>query len=163
MTSEGKFREDLYYRLNVVQINIPPLRERKEDIEKLVFYFIKRHQLDLNLPTNFSVPEETIAYIKNYHWPGNIRQLENAIERALVMGNGKEFRIGDLPKDVEDSETGAVETGKSLKDAQDIFKKSYVIKTLAQVGGNRTRAAENLEIQRTYLSRLIKELGIDLQ
>ena len=163
MTSEGKFREDLYYRLNVVQINIPPLRERKEDIEKLVFYFIKRHQMDLNLPANFSVPKETIAYIKNYHWPGNIRQLENAIERALVMGNGKEFRVGDLPKDVEDSETGTVETGKSLKDAQDIFKKSYVIKTLAKVGGNRTRAAENLEIQRTYLSRLIKELGIDLQ
>ncbi len=163
MTSEGKFREDLYYRLNVVQINIPPLRERKEDIEKLVFYFIKRHQMDLNLPANFSVPEETIAYIKNYHWPGNIRQLENAIERALVMGNGKELRIGDLPKDVENAETETIETGESLKDAQDIFKKSYVIKTLAQVGGNRTQAAEILKIQRTYLSRLIKELGIDLQ
>ena len=79
------------------------------------------------------------------------------------MGNGKELRIGDLPKDVEDAETETIETGESLKDAQDIFKKSYVIKTLAQVRGNRTRAAEVLKIQRTYLSRLIKELGIDLQ
>tara|TARA_B100000315_G_scaffold237814_1_gene254958 strand:- start:9657 stop:11150 length:1494 start_codon:yes stop_codon:yes gene_type:complete len=163
MTSEGKFREDLYYRLNVVEINIPPLRERKEDIEKLVFYFIKRHQMEMNLPENFSVPEETIEFIKNYHWPGNIRQLENAIERALIMGDGKELRKGDLPKDVEDAESETVEAGKSLKDAQDIFKKSYVIKTLEQLGGNRTRAAEVLEIQRTYLSRLIKELGIDFQ
>ena len=69
----------------------------------------------------------------------------------------------DLPKDIGDAETETAEIGKSLKDAQDILKKSYVIKTLAQVGGNRTRAAEVLEIQRTYLSRLIKELGIDLQ
>ena len=161
MTSEGKFREDLYYRLNVVQINIPPLRERKEDIDKLVYFFIKRHRMDLNVPVNFSVPKETIEYIKNYQWPGNIRQLENAVERALVMGNGKELRIEDLPKDMQDTETETVETGKSLKDAQDIFKKNYVIKTLARVEGNRTRAAKILEIQRTYLSRLIKELGID--
>lgn len=161
MTSEGKFREDLYYRLNVVEINIPPLRERKEDIDKLIYYFIKRHQMDLNVPVDFSIPKDTIEYIKNYHWPGNIRQLGNAIERALVMGNGKELKIEDLPKDMQDTETETIETGKSLKDAQDIFKKSYVIKTLAQVEGNRTRAAEILEIQRTYLSRLIKELEID--
>ncbi len=163
MILEGKFREDLYYRLNVVQINIPPLRERKEDIEKLVFYFIKRHQMDLHVSLDFSVPKETIEYIKNYQWPGNIRQLENAIERALIMGDGKELRIEHLPKDIGDIERETVETGKSLKDALDIFKKNYVMKTLAQVGGHRTRAAEVLEIQRTYLSRLIKELGIDLQ
>ena len=161
MIAEENFREDLYYRLNVVQINIPPLRERKEDIDKLIHYFIKRHQMDLNVPENFSVPEEIIESIKNYQWPGNIRQLENAIERALVMGNRKELRKEDLPKDILDEETETIEAGKSLKDAQDVFKKSYVLKTLSRARGNRTRAAEILKIQRTYLSRLIKELGID--
>ncbi|MDP6625364.1 MAG: sigma-54 dependent transcriptional regulator, partial [Nitrospinota bacterium] len=161
MIAEENFREDLYYRLNVVQINIPPLRERKEDIDKLIHYFIKRHQMDLNVPENFSVPEEIIESIKNYQWPGNIRQLENAIERALVMGNRKELKKEDLPKDILDDETETIEAGKSLKDAQDVFKKSYVLKTLSRARGNRTRAAEILKIQRTYLSRLIKELGID--
>lgn len=159
--SEGKFREDLYYRLNVVQINIPPLRERKEDIEELVHHFVKRYRMDLNIPANFSIPKETIEFIKIYHWPGNIRQLENAIERALVMGDGKELKIEYLPNDIKDTKTETIEIGKSLKEALDKFKKSYVIKTLAQTGGSRTQAAELLRIQRTYLSRLIKELGID--
>jgi Nif-specific regulatory protein len=117
--------------------------------------------MDLNVPENFSVPEEIIESIKNYQWPGNIRQLENAIERALVMGNRKELKKEDLPKDILDDETETIEAGKSLKDAQDVFKKSYVLKTLSRARGNRTRAAEILKIQRTYLSRLIKELGID--
>lgn len=161
MVAEGDFREDLYYRLNVVQITIPPLRERKEDIEELVPYFIKQHQMDLNIPMDFSVPKETMKYIMNYHWPGNIRQMENAVERALVMGNGKELKIEDLPIDMQDTKTETVEVGKSLQEAQDIFKKSYVIKTLAQTGGNRTKAAKILEVQRTYLSRLIAKFGIN--
>ncbi len=161
MVSEGKFREDLYFRLNVVQIIVPPLRDRKEDIKDLVHYFIKQRQMDLNIPVDFSVPEETMDYIRNYHWPGNIRQLENAVERALVMGNGKILKIEDLPKDLQDKETEIVDSGKSLKEAQNIFKKIYVIKTLAKTGGNRTKAAGILGVQRTYLSRLIKELGID--
>ncbi len=164
MVGEGKFREDLYYRLNVVQITIPPLRERKEDIRELVNYFIKRHQMhqmELNIPINLDVPEKTMEYIRNYHWPGNIRQLENAIERALVMGNGKTFKIEDLPIDLQNIDTEIVEVGKSLKDAQDKFKKNYVIKTLSKTGGNRTQAAQILGVQRTYLSRLIKEFGIN--
>lgn len=161
LVAEGKFREDLYYRLNVVQINIPPLRERQEDLEELVLYFIKRHKKELNITESFSIPKETIEYIRNYDWPGNVRQLENAIERALVMGNGKELKKEDLPEDMQEVKTETIELGNSLKEAQDLFKRNYVTKTLAQTGGNRTMAAELLGIQRTYLSRLIKELGID--
>lgn len=161
MVAEEKFREDLYFRLNVVQINVPPLRERKEDIEELVPYFVKKHQMELNIPIDFSVPEETMDYLKNYNWPGNVRQLESAIERALVMGDGKTLKVEDLPKDLQDTEAEIVESGKPLKEAQNIFKKRYLIKTLTKTAGNRTKAAEILGVQRTYLSRLIKELKID--
>jgi Nif-specific regulatory protein len=96
-----------------------------------------------------------------YHWPGNIRQLENAVERALIMGTGREIRPIDLPHELSQPSQGAVKVGLTMKDAQDNFKREFIQRTLESVGGSKTKAAVVLDIQRTYLSRLIKELNIE--
>jgi Nif-specific regulatory protein len=156
-----KFREDLYYRLNVIHLSIPPLRERKEDIPQLVEFFINEFKETIGAK-DLKISDEALSHIASYHWPGNVRELENSIERAVVMGSGQEILPLDLGIQQTESRDDHVEAGITLQQALDSFKKDFIRKTLLLTKGNRKKAAEILDIQRTYLSRLIKEYELEV-
>jgi len=158
MVREGKFRQDLYYRINVIGIKLPPLRDRREDIPDLVTYFLKKHSPD-GQPTK-KVGKSLMSHLMGYSWPGNIRELENTMERAIVLTDGDELTPEAFPFDSQDSPI-EVNVGASLKDANDAFRRTFITNTLKSTAGNRTKAAKILNVQRSYLSRLIKELEID--
>lgn len=158
MVREGKFRQDLFYRINVINIKLPALRERPEDIPDLVTFFLQKHRAD-NLPVK-KLAKGVMAHLTGYTWPGNIRQLENAVERAIVLEESDtltcdSFPFSDYQAPIE------VNVGATLKEANDAFRYTFINKTLQSTGGNRTQAAKILGIQRSYLSRLIKELNLD--
>lgn len=162
LLKEKKIREDLYYRLNVIPINIPPLRERRDDIEFLAKYFLEI----FNKKNNKNIKgfkTGIINILTRYNWPGNIRELQNIIERSVLLCDNEYLEITEiLLKNSEDSfykENNDIE--KNLKDAIEEFKKEYIIKLLEKNNWNQTKTAKILNIQRTYLSKLIKELKID--
>ncbi|MFQ5431397.1 MAG: sigma-54 interaction domain-containing protein [Nitrospinota bacterium] len=159
MVEEKTFREDLYYRLNVVRLKIPSLAERRDDIPLLVSHCMGKFRKSSRC-TAESFSPETMEILTRYSWPGNVRQLENTVERAMIMCNGKEIKPTDLPYEIMEKNENRLEVGMSLKEAQDNFKRQFIIRTLGSVGGSKTKAAGVLDIQRTYLSRLIKELEI---
>ncbi len=153
------FRADLYYRLNVLPIYIPPLRERREDIPLLADFFLKKLNREIKKQV-LGFTDEAMEVLLSYTWPGNVRELENAIERAVVISQDQYIHHHDLVL----THTGKKENdyqGKSLKNAVNVFKKQYIIITLEANQWNQTRTASALGIQRTYLSRLIKELEIN--
>ncbi len=160
LVTEKLFREDLYYRLNVVRIRMPSLSERKDDIPVLSEHFLHKFQKSM-ATKGAGISKEAMDVLMKYNWPGNIRQLENTIERAVIMGGGKEIRAVDLPFELTQPLESVLKVGLSLKDAQDNFKRDFIRRTLESVGGSKTKAAVTLDIQRTYLSRLIKELNIE--
>ena len=151
MVEKGTFREDLYYRLNVMNIHIPPLRERQEDIPLLVDYFIRKYCLSMNKPL-ITIDPPALKRILEYKCPGNIRELENMIERAIVVGNGKKILLKDLPlgKDIIDS---AVE---SLDD----FEKTFILQILNKYSWNISRTAQALKVDRVTLYNKIKKYGL---
>jgi Nif-specific regulatory protein len=158
MVEKQEFRADLYYRLNVLPLLIPPLRERKEDIAALAQHFLDKFARETNKRME-GFSESALESMLSYAWPGNVRELENAVERAVVMARDgrigpNDLMIGGKLEDVEDYR------GKSLKTAVNIFKTHYLRSSLAMHGWNQTTTAKHLDIQRTYLSRLIKELNI---
>ena len=173
MVQEGTFRNDLYFRLNVMPINIPPLRERKEDIEPLATFFLKRFANETKKKfTEFS--PNALRLLFDYYWPGNIRELENTIERACVLAQPPVIHHEDLRlnfSDVPDSSAVNYDKiaseiadsnpdDKTLKTAINSFKKAYVTKILNETSWNQTEAGKILGIQRTYVSRLLNELHI---
>jgi DNA-binding NtrC family response regulator len=157
--NEGKFREDLYYRINVVQLRMPALRERREDIPLLAEYYLDIFKEETGFP-NLTISEKAMEKIVEYDWPGNVRELKNALERAVVMGNGKEILPEDLPITRSKKTQPGLEVGLTLKEALDRFKKEFITLNLKHAGGNRSRAAKVMDVQRTYLSRLISKFEI---
>ena len=156
---EGRFREDLYYRLNVVPLTLPPLRERKEDIADLAHYFLRRSALETK--KNFTgITEEALQKLTAYEWPGNVRELANVIESAVVMGQGPDLTARDLPDKIGSKMAEILQDGFSYHKAIDDYRRELIEKTLGQTQGNRAEAAKILGLQRTYLSRLIKALRI---
>ena len=153
------FREDLYYRLNVVQIEIPSLKQRRTDILLLADHFLEQFKKEQNRP-HLTFSQKTINILNTYSWPGNIRELKNAVERAVIMCDGPLISYEDLPFSVSRNNNNSFEE-QDLKTAVLQFKKKLVVKTLKSVYGNRTKAAKILQIQRTYLSRLITDLKIN--
>ncbi len=156
---QGTFRNDLYYRLNVLPLYVPPLRQRPEDITELARFFLKR----FNRETKKSIrgfSDEAIELLLSYSWPGNVRELENAVERAVVICTGEMINPPDLILSSSGSGEGQEFAGKNLKDAVNLFKKHFITRALEKHRWNQTETAKNLGIQRTYLSRLIKELDI---
>jgi len=151
LVEKGTFREDLYYRLNVMNIHIPPLRERLEDIPLLVDYFIKKYCTSMNKP-NITIESAALKRILEYQFPGNIRELENMIERAIVVGNGKKISLKDLPlgKDIIDSSV------ESLDD----FEKAFILQILHKYGWNISRTAQALKVDRVTLYNKIKKYGL---
>ncbi|PIE98066.1 MAG: Fis family transcriptional regulator [Treponema sp.] len=159
LVEDGKFRADLYYRLNVLPIYVPPLKQRLEDITPLAEFFLKRFSKEVKKDFyNFSQP--AIERLLSYTWPGNIRELENAIERACVIGSPPYIQVDDLLLTNDLNKTIDINAVSTLKDAVNTFKKSYIQSVIKKTAGNQTVASELLGVQRTYLSKLIKELNI---
>ncbi|MCP4629014.1 MAG: GAF domain-containing protein [bacterium] len=156
----GRFREDLYYRINVVQIHMPPLRERREDIPMLAEYFLDIYRKERGA-SDLSISKKAMDLMTQYDWPGNVREMKNALERAVVMGNGKQIVPEDLPTFAGRPQYPDLEVGLSLKSAIDEFKKEFILLNLRNTNGNRSLAAKNMQIQRTYLSRLISKYKIN--
>ncbi len=156
----GRFRADLYYRLNVLPIYIPPLRERREDIPLLAEFFLKRFNREIKKQIDGFAPG-AMEVLLSYSWPGNVRELENAVERAVVISQADMitpdvFVLDKISESAEDEYSG-----RSLKEAVNIFKKHYIRQILEMNRWNQTKTSKLLGIQRTYLSRLIKELKIN--
>jgi DNA-binding NtrC family response regulator len=158
---EGRFREDLYYRLNVVPIVLPPLRERKEDVPALAQFFMQRFALESK--KNFTaISQEAMEALHAYDWPGNVRELANVIERAVVLGQPPTIHIEDLSPGIASAEpeTDGRSTPVSYHESVDEYRREVILKALAQTDGNRAAAARMLGLQRSYLLRLIKAFNI---
>ena len=156
----GQFRADLFYRLNVVPIALPPLRQRREDIPVLAAYFLQRFAVETKKRFTDISPDAAESLL-NYDWPGNVRELANVIERAVVLGQGPELTLLDLPVNVVSAAPGPAIESSNYHDAVDAYRRELIAKTLEQTQGSRAAAAKMLGLQRTYLSRLIKSLGIE--
>jgi two-component system, NtrC family, response regulator HydG len=160
MVEEGRFRKDLFYRLNVVQIQIPALRSRRDEIPVLAQHFLQRfaQQFGKN-STRFS--PLTIHALEEYHWPGNVRELENAVQHAVVMAEGAAIETWHLPNslrgDIEESTVG-----RSYEDEVREFKRRLIMRTLRECGGRKVDAARTLGVARGYLHRLINQLQIQI-
>ena len=158
LVAEGSFREDLYYRLYVVSIRIPPLRERPADIPLLANHYIRVYNEENGRQVEGLTPD-ALDLLVGYPWPGNVRELRNVIERMVVMGRGNRLTVRDLPVNVREASTGAagrIPTGLSLEETE----KQMIVRALKASEGNRTRAAEQLGISRRTLHRKLNEYGL---
>ena len=162
----GRFREDLYYRLNVIPINIPPLREHSEDVEMLIQYFIDYMVNVEHLPgRRFSTASLNI--LRQYSWPGNVRELKNLVQRLLILNRGEEVSVEEVQAALG-SRTATVVSpeytphyDQSLRDARDDFERTYLLHHLKQVGGNVSELAKIVGMERTHLYRKLKALDIN--
>jgi len=161
------FREDLFYRLNVIPIELPPLRKRNDDIPLLVNFFIDKHKGKAAEKNITGISKEAMQALINYHFPGNVRELENSIEYAIAFTAGPVIQPEDLPKYILEERKLSDDAQKipimPLKDAKYQFEKSLVIATLIESGGNISEAARLLNIHRQNLQQKIRLLGIDLE
>jgi DNA-binding NtrC family response regulator len=159
LVKEGRFRADLYYRLNVIPISLPPLRERREDILDLASFFLKRFSLETKKNFN-DIGQDARDKLIAYDWPGNVRELANVIERAVVLGQGPDLSIDDLPAAITSRNWVASSASISYSESIEAYRRELILSALAEAKGNRAAAAKALGLQRTYLSRLIKTLRI---
>jgi two-component system response regulator AtoC len=162
--AEGKFREDLFYRLNVLPLHLPPLRERKEDIPLLVDHFIHKYN-EIHQLSSEGVTEEVLARLLEYSWPGNVRELENTIERAMILTQGKRIGVDCLPSEILGERPAwkkdiwAEEF--SIKKASRMLEEDLIRKALKRTGGNRSQAAKILEISHPSLLSKMKEYSVE--
>jgi Nif-specific regulatory protein len=156
---KAEFRQDLYYRLAVVKLTMPPLRERRDDIPMLTRHFVQKHAKRCKVKAK-PVSREAMAALVNYDWPGNVRELENAIERALVLGSSESILLEDLPESVvEQNAPAETHEGKYHAHVKQL-KKQLIVDAVEQTGGNYVDAAGILGVHPNYLHRLIRNLGI---
>jgi DNA-binding NtrC family response regulator len=168
----GEFREDLYYRLNVVSIRLPPLRERPEDLQPLVEHALARYAAELGRAP-LAISEDAWHLLRTHSWPGNVRELNNVIERAAVLAPDSRIEVDDLPEELRelesqaDGETSAVRPIPSespevrpYRDAVLEAKRAIIRRALEETDGHQTKAAELLGVRQPYLARLIKNLGV---
>jgi two-component system response regulator AtoC len=163
--SEGKFRDDLFYRLNVLPVHIPPLRERKEDIPLLVSHFINVHNQSLNKRVA-GIEPKALETLMNYKWYGNVRELENTIERAIVLTDGDNIGLDNLPYEIQNFEDkeqlpSLAEEEYSIKKTSKVLERNLIQKALKKTKGNHTHAARLLEISHRALLYKIKEYGVE--
>ncbi|ABB31203.1 two component, sigma54 specific, transcriptional regulator, Fis family [Geobacter metallireducens RCH3] len=163
--AEGHFREDLFFRLNVVSITLPPLRERLEDVPLLAGHFLNKHGTSLGRP-GARVSPEALRLLSAYAWPGNVRELENCIERALILGDGDVVGPGALPDGLRGGGAGWAMVGPdndnlSIKKAEERLEREFIRRALEKTGGNRTHAARILEISHRALLYKLKEYDME--
>jgi len=166
----GKFREDLYHRLSVVPIRVPPLAERREDIPDLVHYFMEQISQATGLPKRL-IGEDAMAVLQSHDWPGNVRQLRNNVERLLILAGGEPDAVitaSMLPQDVgsmvpsmPNGNGGEQLMGLPLREAREVFEREYLVAQISRFGGNISRTAEFVGMERSALHRKLKALGID--
>jgi sigma-54 dependent transcriptional regulator, acetoin dehydrogenase operon transcriptional activator AcoR len=169
LVEEGKFREDLYYRLNVVNFTVPPLRERATDILEISNYFLYEKSIKYNRPIQ-GIPPEIANILLQYQWPGNVRELGNVIERLVVFSDEGAIHIEDLPADilaaVPKSEKLDVRKdfsqGTQLSDQLEHYEREIILEQLALVNGNKKICAQKLGITRATLYNRLKKLNIDV-
>ncbi|HTO99012.1 MAG TPA: sigma-54 dependent transcriptional regulator [Myxococcales bacterium] len=155
--ASGAFREDLYYRIHVMPVRLPALRQRREDIPLLVDHFVSKHAQRLNRPPLPASPEALRALL-DYRWPGNVRELENAIERALLLAKGDSLRVEDLPPEVRVAENGVPEG--SYRRERDEWERHYLEQTLREAGGSVAKAAEVAGLHRSTLYEKLARHGL---
>jgi two-component system response regulator AtoC len=159
---EGRFREDLFYRLNVMRLHVPALRDRKLDIPLLVDHFLEHFRATLGKNIR-GVAADALARLTQHRWPGNVRELENVIERAMILADGERITLAELPGNIASGEhegTGSDGADFSLKRARRSFEAEMIRRALRATDGNRTHAARKLEISHRALLYKIKEYGI---
>jgi DNA-binding NtrC family response regulator len=155
----GNFRQDLYWRLNVIPLDVPPLKERKDDVPLLVAYFLEKFSADFNKKIE-AVDDDAMHYLQTYDWPGNIRELENLMERAIVLNKTGILTVKDFPISVASAETEEdinIQVNNDLTEVVDNFEKKIILKALRENNFNKLRTAEKLGIHRsTFMSKLKK-------
>jgi DNA-binding NtrC family response regulator len=166
LVREGKFREDLFYRLNVITVDLPPLRQRKEDIPLLVEHFLRKYSLENERPVR-RVPPESLRPLLNYSWPGNVRELENTIERAVVLSTGSDITIDLLPDQIAGRGTPIPvlehRPDASLFDILEDCERRIINDMLEKCGWNQTEAAERFRVPLSTLNQKIKRLNIEIR
>jgi DNA-binding NtrC family response regulator len=168
MVQEGRFREDLFYRLNVIPVRLPALRDRRDDIPLLVQHFLDHFCREL-VPVRpvMTVSQQAMRRLMAYSWPGNVRQLENVLERAVALGNGRpQIELADLPVDVQEAgelsaggEYALPEDGIDFQEFVSNIERQLILQSLQRTGGNKGRAAQLLNLKRTTLVEKLKRLG----
>ena len=168
LVKEGRFREDLFYRLNVVRIGLPPLRERREDIPMLAHHFLQKFSGGTTSQITGFVPD-ALELLQRYHWPGNVRELENAIERAVSLSHGPLVLPDDLPDTIRNAGAmscdDTVGKGSGKEEALltlDEVQKRHLMRVLRETGGNKARAAKILGIDRRTLYRMAERFGLEM-
>jgi len=158
---DGRFRKDLFFRLNVVGVTIPPLRERREDIQALAMFFAGRYAREMKRP-QMKIDPTAVEALRQYDWPGNVRELANVIERAVVLAGGDAISVDDLTLETAETNDRSTEMLMFLPFHESVehFKRMRLQEAIAKAGGSKTRAAQALQLQPTYLSRLCKQMGI---
>lgn len=161
MVAEGKFREDLYFRLNVVSLPLPPLRERPEDLAPLVKHFLQRFAREMKRPVPRVTPEAE-GLLARYHWPGNVRELQNVMERAVVLTTaGEKIEPAVLAPALQAQPSGdALPLHLPFHEGVKAFKRQSLRHAMERTGGNQTQAARLLGLQPTYFFRLMRSLGL---
>ena len=156
---EEKFRADLYHRLNVISLTLPPLRERVDDIAELAEHFVARYASKCKRNVT-GISETALTCLRQYEWPGNIRELENAMERAVVIGNSERILPEDLPESIQESAQGTASTPPKYHEAIRSLKKQVILSALEQSEGSMTEAAKLLGVHANYLHRLVRNLDL---
>jgi DNA-binding NtrC family response regulator len=159
--AQGRFRQDLFYRINVINIELPPLRERLSDIPLLAQHFLARTCEEAGKPSS-GFQEEALSAMQRYHWPGNVRELQNVVERAVLLGRGPKVSLEDLPSHLTFGHTPGHDsvTGKALKDAMEVPERAIILEVLETNHWNRNATASALGINRTTLYKKMKRLGL---
>jgi len=157
--NEKTFRDDLFYRLNVIGIDIPPLRERREDIPPLIEHFVRLHNLELKRAFK-GVDSATMKVLMSVQWKGNVRELDNVIERAMILGEGEWIGLPDLPRSLRPEGTVTMPAGDDLREALRAYEKAHIQATLAKAEHDKKVAAEMLGVSLSSLYRKIEELGV---
>ncbi len=159
----GEFREDLYFRLNVIPMYVPPLRERKDDLKPLILHFLKFFCDEHDIPQK-TITEDALKVLRNYAWPGNVRELRNQIERLVIMVRHATIDMADLPEALYESKnifSTAFSGSKTLKEVKEFVEKEYITTKLDAAGGNVSKTAEMLGIERTNLYKKLKYYNIE--
>jgi DNA-binding NtrC family response regulator len=160
--AEGRFRQDLYYRINVINIELPPLRERISDIPALAEHFLARVCEDTG-KTVHGIDDDAVAAMQRYRWPGNVRELQNVVERAVLLGKGDRVHVTDLPSNLASAAPmpSTSSTGRTLKDALEGPERQIILDVLESNQWNRNATADELGINRTTLYKKMKRLGLE--
>jgi transcriptional regulator with PAS, ATPase and Fis domain len=161
MVEDGTFREDLYYRLNVVQIHLPPLRDRREDIPELIEFLVRRHNREMKRCYR-GVDNATLKLLLSQPWKGNVRELDNVIEHAMILGSGEWITMADLPRPLREGEAALPGVADDLRDALRTYEKIHIENVLRRLANDKRQAADALGLSLSSLYRKMNELGIPL-